>query len=126
MQAYCFPSGASIVQWDVEVSDEFAEWYDQLLEEEQESVNFSVDLLSQGGPALGRPHVDRVRGSKFQNMKELRVQHDGRPYRILFVFDPRRMAYLILGGDKTGDDRWYETQIPKAEAIYELHLREIP
>ena len=40
-------------------------------------------------------------------MKELRVQHQGKPYRILFAFDPRRSAYLILGGDKTGDANWY-------------------
>ncbi len=58
-------------------------------------------------------------------MKELRKQHQGQPYRILFAFDPRRCADLILGGDKTGDDKWYDTAIRRAEAIYALHLTEI-
>jgi hypothetical protein len=58
-------------------------------------------------------------------MRELRVQHGGRPYRILYAFDPRRTAILLLGGDKTGNSRWYDEYIPKADAIYEEHLREI-
>jgi len=58
-------------------------------------------------------------------MKELRVQHEGRPYRILFAFDPRRMAYFIVGGDKTGDDLFYQRMIPVADRIYAQHLREI-
>lgn len=47
------------------------------------------------------------------------------PYRILYVFDPRRNALLLLGGDKTGDDRWYEENVPRAEQIYEQYLKEI-
>jgi hypothetical protein len=113
------------VAWDVEVSDEFAEWYAALDEEEGESVDTSVDTLVEYGPMLGRPDVDTLKGSRYPNMKELRVQHQGRPIRILFAFDPRRRAYLILGGDKTGDDKWYETAIRRAEAIYALHLIEI-
>lgn len=111
--------------WEIETSDEFIEWYDRLNENELESVNYSVDLLEQGGPMLGRPHVDTLKGSRIPNLKELRVQHEGRPFRILFVFDPRRVGYLILGGDKTGDADWYETFIPKAERIYERHLAEL-
>ena len=53
------------------------------------------------------------------------MQHEGRPYRILFAFDPRRTAYLLLGGDKTGDDRWYEMAVPKADEIYAKHLAEM-
>ena len=111
--------------WEVEVSDEFRDWYEALEEEEQDSVTFSVELLRIDGPRLGRPHVDTVKSSRHANMKELRVQHVGKPWRILFAFDPRRMAYLILAGDKTGDPRWYEVQVPKADAIYDRHLREI-
>ncbi len=111
--------------WTVEVSEEFAEWYEMLSEDEHESVNFSVDLLEELGPFLGRPHVDTVRDSRHANMKELRVQHRGKPYRILFAFDPRRSAYLILGGEKTGDTNWYGTNIKKADEIYDAHLREI-
>lgn len=111
--------------WEVEVSDEFAAWYGGLDDDESDSVDVVVSLLEEHGPLLGRPHADLIRQSRYPNMKELRVQHEGRPYRVLFAFDPRRMAYLILGGDKTGDDRWYETAIPKADEIYARHLAEI-
>jgi len=111
--------------WEVEVSDEFKYWYEALLEDEQDSIIASVRLLRDFGPALGRPHVDTVYGATFPNMKELRVQHHGRPYRILFAFDPRRHAYLIVGGDKTGDANWYESAIRRADAIYRQHLTEI-
>jgi hypothetical protein len=56
-------------------------------------------------------------------MRELRIQHEGRPYRVLYAFDPTRSAFLILGGDKTGDDRWYDKMVPKADAIYAAHLK---
>ncbi|MFY9748877.1 MAG: type II toxin-antitoxin system RelE/ParE family toxin [Acidobacteriaceae bacterium] len=113
------------MSWEVEVSDEFRDWYEALDAGEQDSVTYSVDLLRFGGPDFGRPHVDVVRGSRHSNMKELRVQHRGRPWRILFAFDPRRMAYLILAGNKTGDPRWYDVNVPIADAIYDRHLHEI-
>jgi hypothetical protein len=100
-------------------------WYRDLNEDEVASVNFSADLLEQAGPALGRPHVDTLKGSRVPNLKELRVQHQGSPFRIIFAFDPRRVGYLILGGDKTGDTGWYTTFIPHAERIYAKHLAEI-
>ena len=55
-------------------------------------------------------------------MRELRIQHAGRPYRVLYAFDPRRVAILLIGGDKTGDDRWYEKNVPIADKTYEAHL----
>jgi hypothetical protein len=113
------------MDWEVEVSDEFRGWYESLNESEWESVNSAVAKLEHYGPNLGRPYVDTLVGSKYPNMKELRVQHQGRPYRILFVFDPRRNAYLIMGGDKTGDASWYADAIRRAEAIYAQHLIEI-
>ncbi len=58
-------------------------------------------------------------------MRELRVQYRGRPYRILYAFDPKRVAILLLGGSKTGDDRWYEKHIPAADALYGEHLDEL-
>lgn len=113
------------MSWEIETSDEFVSWYRSLAEEEVDSVDTSIELLEQAGPLLGRPHVDTLKGSKIVNLKELRVQHEGRPLRILFVFDPRRVGYLILGGDKTGNDDWYKTFIPQAEKIYFQHLAEI-
>ena len=111
--------------WVIEVSDEFKDWYDSLNDEECGSVHNVIEALAAVGPALGRPQVDTLRGSRFANMKELRIQHQGRPYRILFAFDPRRFAYLILGGDKTGDAQWYEDAIRRADLIYAKHLEEI-
>jgi hypothetical protein len=120
------PAGNTVVMaWEVEASDEFKEWYENLDEAERASVAESVDMLEEYGPALGRPYADTLRQSRYPNMKELRVQHQGKPYRILFAFDPRRSAYLILGGDKTGDANWYLDAIRNAEAIYALHLKEI-
>lgn len=55
-------------------------------------------------------------------MRELRIQHGGRPYRVLYAFDPRRAAILLLGGDKTGQDRWYEQFVPTADGLYDEHL----
>jgi hypothetical protein len=52
-------------------------------------------------------------------MRELRVQHQGRPYRVLYAFDPRRVAILLIGGDKTGNDRWYEKFVPRADRLYD-------
>jgi hypothetical protein len=103
------------MEWEIEASDEFLTWYLDLAYDESRSVNFSVELLGESGPALGRPHVDTLKGSRIPNLKELRVQHRGKPIRILFVFDPRRVGYLILGGDKTGDSDWYHRFIPVAE-----------
>jgi hypothetical protein len=56
-------------------------------------------------------------------MKKLRIQHSGRPHRVLFAFDPRRCAILLIGGDKTGNDRWYEELVPVADALYDQHLK---
>lgn len=109
--------------WDVEFTDEFERWWNGLSEDEQVDVDAKVRLLEKLGPALGRPHADTVRGSRHANMKELRVQHAGRPYRVLFAFDPRRRAILLLGGDKTGKPDWYEHSIPVADKLYDEHLR---
>ena len=111
--------------YEVEFTQEFEEWWDSLDADEQESVDFSVRLLEEQGIHLKRPHADAVRGSRFSKMRELRCQHDGQPYRILFAFDPRRIAMLLIGGDKTGDPRWYDEFVPLADRIYERHLKEI-
>ncbi|HZD50646.1 MAG TPA: type II toxin-antitoxin system RelE/ParE family toxin [Silvibacterium sp.] len=111
--------------WEVEFTDEFGMWWDNLTEDEQDSINFGVRLLQEFGPHLKRPHADSVVGSGYSNMKELRCQHEGRPYRVLYAFDPRRIGVLLIGGDKTGNPRWYEEYVTRADAIYAQHLREI-
>ena len=111
--------------WEVEFSDEFGQWWETLTEEEHVSLDASVRLLEALGPHLARPHSDTIEGSKHANMKELRTQHQGRPIRTLYAFDPRRCAILLIGGDKTGDDRFYERMIPLADRLYDGHLAEL-
>jgi hypothetical protein len=113
------------MSFEVEYTDEFGGWWDGLSEREQDSVTRSVQLLEAAGPHLPFPHSSSVRGSRYSHMRELRVQHDGRPYRVLYAFDPRRTAILLIGGDKTGDGRWYQRFIPVAEALYDEHLEEV-
>lgn len=110
------------MRWEVEYTDEFGEWWESLTEDEQESVDTSVRLLEERGPSLGFPHSSGIGGSRHSHMRELRTQHGGRPLRTLYAFDPRRAAILLIGGDKTGDGRWYETHIPIADKLYDEHL----
>jgi hypothetical protein len=113
------------VAWEVEFSDEFGEWWDGLTSAEQKSVDLNVGRLQDHGPMLKMPHSSGIETSRHSHMRELRIQHDGRPYRVLYAFDPRRAAMLLIGGDKTGNDRWYEQYVPVADAIYDRHLREL-
>ena len=108
--------------WALGVTVQFARWYLSLSAKEQASIRYSLAQLVEAGPLLGRPHVDTVRASRYPNMKELRTQHDGRPYRVLFAFDPARTAMMLIGGDKTGDGRWYDRMIPIADSLYKEHL----
>jgi hypothetical protein len=111
--------------WDVEYTDEFNQWWDTLIENEQIDVAASVGLLEACGPNLKFPYSSGIEGSQYAHMRELRIQHSGKPYRILYAFDPRRSAVLLIGGNKTGDDRWYEKHIPLADALYTEHLRDL-
>lgn len=111
--------------WEVEYTDEFGAWWNTLSEEEQISVDASVRLLEKCGPTLGYPHSSKISNSRHNHMRELRTQHQGRPLRTLYAFDPRRTAILLIGGDKTGDDRWYEVNVPIADRLYDEHLEEI-
>jgi hypothetical protein len=111
-----------LIEWDIEYTDEFGEWWDGLTEGEQESVRASVKLLEDFGPQLPFPHSSGVTNSRHGKMRELRIQHAGRPYRVLYAFDPRRCAILLIGGEKTGKDRWYEEFVPIADRLYDEHL----
>jgi len=108
--------------WDVEYTDAFGDWWVGLSEAEQESVAHSVGLLEALGPNLGHPHSSGINGSKHSHMRELRIQHHGAPYRVLYAFDPLRNAILLVGGNKTGDDRWYDRFVPIADRLYDDHL----
>jgi len=112
------------VSWEVEYTDQFGLWWDSLTADDQRRIEAAVEVLQERGPGLGRPWVDTLQGSRHPNMKELRPR--GGHLRILFAFDPRRAAILLLGGDKTGQwSSWYEQAIPQADDLYDEHLREL-
>ncbi|MCY3542928.1 MAG: type II toxin-antitoxin system RelE/ParE family toxin [Chloroflexi bacterium] len=111
--------------WEVEGTDEFAEWWYGLTERQQDSVSRLVARLIQDGPALPYPYSSDIRGSRHRHMRELRVQSGGRPLRVFYAFDPRRSAILLIGGDKTGDDRFYRRYIPIADKLYDDYIEEL-
>ena len=113
-----------IVQWRGKSSTrtEFGAWWETLDGDEQESVDAYVRLLEVRGPQLPFPYSSGIASSRHGGMRELRIQHQGRPYRVLYAFDPRRTAILLIGGEKTGDDRWYDSVVSRADALFDEHL----
>ena len=108
----------------MEYTDQFEDWWLKLSEQEQEAVTAAVEALEDRGPALGRPFVDVIQASRHSNMKELRPR--GGHIRVMFAFDPRRTAILLIGGDKTGQwESWYQEMVPIADVLYDEHLPEI-
>ncbi len=77
------------------------------------------------GPNLAHPMSSGVNGSRHAHMRELRLQVQGRPFRVLYAFNPKRAAILLLGGDKTGNDGWYDVNVPIADRLYDEHLKEL-
>jgi hypothetical protein len=108
--------------WTVENTDEFTEWWNELAEAQQEDITATAELLMELGPNLPFPHSSSIENSRHGHMRELRVQSGGRPIRIFYAFDPRRSAILLIGGDKTGDNRFYERMIRIADKLYDVHL----
>lgn len=108
--------------WAVAYTGEFGEWWETLSVRERQAIDAAVGLLGQRGLGLGRPLVDSIGGSRHTSTKELRAGTT----RVLFAFDPRRAAILLIGGDK--HDRWqefYERMIPIADRLYDEHLAEL-
>jgi hypothetical protein len=114
-----------VVASEVEYTDEFGDWWAVLTETQQDRVAATVRLLAARGPSLPFPYSSGVNGSRHQHMRELRVQSRGNPLRIFYAFDPRRTAILLIGGDKTGNDRFYEQYVPLADALYDAYLEEL-
>lgn len=105
-------------------TDEFEAWWDALSEDEQASVTRGVERLQQAGVTLDHPYSSAITQSRFA-IRELRIQHKGRPFRVFYAFDPMRDAVLLIGGDKTGNDRFYDEMVPLADRIWEEYLREL-
>jgi hypothetical protein len=115
-----------MVSWEIEGTDQFVAWYRILDDDEIDSIDAVVEMLGEEGPNLGRPHADTLEASSLPNLKELRPPGAGKFLRILFVFDPRRQAILLLGGNKEGNwTKWYKTSIPAAEQLYEQYISEL-
>jgi len=111
--------------WSVEHTDEFGEWYHGLSGAQQDDIAAAGLLLMEQGPQLPFSYSSGINGSRYPHMRELRVQSGGRPLRVFYAFDPRRSAILLIGGDKTGDDRFYERMVPIADQLYDVHIAEI-
>ncbi len=111
--------------WKVASTDEYDQWLDQIGHETVSEIVAVVRLLQQYGPQLSRPHADTLKGSRFANMKELRVRTASAELRIAFAFDPRRRAILLVAGDKRGvnEKRFYRQLIARADTLYAAHLR---
>jgi hypothetical protein len=111
--------------WALVYLKEFEDWLDRQSEDLQDEALAHLELLKEIGPVLSRPHADTLKGSKIRNLKELRFTYAAAPIRILYVFDPNQHGVIILAGDKSGDKRWYEVNISKAEKLYGQHLQKL-
>jgi hypothetical protein len=109
--------------WEVDI-ELIDEWLLSTDDDTYDQVGAAIEILADFGPALGRPLVDSVVESRHSNMKELRPGSSGRSeVRILFAFDPRRKAILLLAGDKQGTrNKWYRRNVPIADQLYDEHL----
>jgi hypothetical protein len=114
-----------LMAWSVEHTDEFAEWYAGLSESQQDDLTAVGLLPMEQGPQLPFPYSSGISGSRHAHMRELRVQSSGHPLRVFYAFDPRRSAILLIGGDKTGDGRFYDRMIPIADKLYDIYIDEI-
>jgi len=113
------------VTWEIEYTDEFSQWWNVLGEPQQDDIISVIQLLEEKGPNLPFPYSSGVNASKHSHLRELRIQSGGNPLRIFYAFDPRRTAILLIGGDKTGDNRFYDKYIPIADRLYDQYLEEL-
>ena len=110
-----------VTMWIIEYTQEFEDWFSVQEEESKIAINAKVIVLSEFGPQLGRPYVDTIHGSKYPNLKELRVKCKNDVFRILFLFNKSRNCWLIIGGNKKGknEEDFYKKLIKQAEELIE-------
>jgi hypothetical protein len=110
--------------WEIVLHDQVSEWISQLDPIQRETVMYAIKTLSFYGPSLGRPFVDLIKNSNIKNLKELRPFSGN--LRLLFVFDPKRQAVILVAGDKSNSwNKWYSKNIKLAEKRYNQYLVEI-
>ena len=111
--------------YQVNFSPEFRSWWNEQEDDLQDRMLKVIGSLEEKGPHLGRPLADTLEDSNLSNLKELRIQYKGDPYRILYAFDPNREAALLIGGNKANNKKWYKQMIPLAEAIFATYLENL-
>jgi hypothetical protein len=109
--------------WDVEFEDEFREWWSRLTEDEQESVDFTVQLLALHGPSLGSAFEPKAGQSGHAPTRELRAHHHGRWYRVFYTCEPGRSTIVLLGAETV--DGWRcRARVPgESAAVQDAHSR---
>ena len=124
LDCICLLKHIALVNWTVEIVEEFVPEFHDLQEEVQDAILAASRLLQQFGPHLGRPRVDTLNGSRHANMKELRFGAADGAWRLAFAFDPRRNAMLLVAGDKSGGSsrRFYRELVRKADERFDRHL----
>ena len=110
--------------WTVAFHEDFEPEFDNLSEEVQDELLAEAKFVERFGPEAGRPHVDKLKGSRYANMKELRFEAANGEWRVAFAFDPKRRAILLVAGDKTGvsQKKFYKRLIARADLRYRQHL----
>jgi hypothetical protein len=109
----------------IEYTDEFGNWWISRSSTQQEDVAAVVALLEEQGTHLGYPFSSDIKGSRHSHLRELRVQSKGRPIRVFYAFDPRRMAILLIGGEKSNNKKFYKQTVAWADDLYDTHLNEL-
>ena len=113
--------------WQVEFDEDFKKEYDRFDDPVKQELVAKALMLATIGPQLGRPHVDTLKGSMYNNMKELRFEVENEVWRVAFAFDMRRQAILLAGADKRGQNqkRFYTQLITLADHRYSHHLEKL-
>ena len=103
----------------MDATDEYLKWFADQSGEVKEAILSKVFLLEEFGPQLGRPHADTLRGSRIKNLKELRAKTGAHVLRVIYYFDEKRQALLLVGGDKKGksEKSFYKKLMAEAEAL---------
>lgn len=109
--------------WEIKTTDWFDGWFSALCATDRTCVLAALLVLREKGPGLPRPYADTLKGSRYGNMKELRVQSRGDPIRVFFAFDPYRTGILLCAGNKAGNEkRFYDQMIPIADREFTDYL----
>lgn len=113
------------MECSINTTNDFDMWWDTLDDSAKGDVTAYVRILREKGVTLRHPYSSEIKRSRHGHMRELRVQSNGRPFRVLYAFDPNRNAILLIGGDKTGNNRWYQEFVPIADRLYDQHLESL-